>query len=428
MADHHHHHQRCSHESPEEQDRLLAEQLDEAGKSLTGALRVSFNILKLFMFVLLLLFVFSGIFQVQSDEQALLLLFGKIQGSAENPVIEPGFEMAFPEPFNEVIRIPVQRVQTIDIDSFWYAETDAEKMNPNLKRTVTGPLDPLTDGYCLTRNDSLEGMEGTDYNIVHSKWTLSYKIYSPVLFFQNVFMRNQEPGEDFLEAAADTVEPLLESLASNAIVNTMVHYTIDEAIKSETGIADNVREELQRRLDQVQSGIKVVDIRNRITWPRQVDDAFQASSGARQKSDQTWVEALSYKEKILTDTGGPNAESVLEKLKKPDMTQAEQEQLVAQLAGQVQSKISEARAYRTTVVEDAKANAEYLKNLLPEYQKRPELVLQKLYQDAIEEVLENADEKIIIQPSGDGKPREIRILINRDPAIKKQKAKSNSLN
>ena len=66
--------------------------------------------------------------------------------------------------------------------------------------------------------------------------------------------------------------------------------------------------------------------------------------------------------------------------------------------------ISEARAYRTTVVSDAKANAEYLTQLLPQYREYPELVLQRIYQDAVEEVLANAEEKFIMQRSEDGKP------------------------
>ena len=425
MADHHHHHN-CRHEDDAERDQLLQEQLDTAGKSLVKALQVSFNILKLIMIVLIVLFIFSGLFQVQPEEQALLLRFGKIQGTAESPVINPGFKMAFPEPINEVIRIPVKKVQTIEIDSFWYFETPQEKLNPDQKRSVRGPFDPR-DGYCLTRNDSLDGLQGTDYNIVHSKWSITYRISSSILFFDNVYMRGQEPGEDFLDAAADTVEPLLESLASNAIVNTMVDYTIDEAIKSETGIAENVKSRLQRRLDEIQSGIQISDVRaDRITWPRQVDTAFQASSSAQQEKDKMISEAESYEEQLLTDTGGPDARAILEKLKQPGLTQEQQEAEVANLSGQVQSKISAARAYRTTVVNDAKANADYLKELLPEYQKHPELILQKIYQDAISEVLANADEMFIIQPSADGKSREIRVLINRDPNIKKQKVKEKS--
>ena len=421
MADHpHHHHPK---EDPAQRDRLLGEQLDAAGQSLTGALQVSFTILKIIMVVLIVLFVLSGIFQVEPDEQALLLRFGKIQGPTENPVIDPGFEIAFPEPIDEIIRIPVKKVQTMEIDSFWYFETEQEKLNPDVKRRVTGPLDPLQDGYSLTRNESLAGLQGTDYNIVHSKWSITYRIDSPVHFFENVYMRDREPGEDFLEAAEETVEPLLESLASNAIVNTMVHYTIDEAIKSEIGIAENVRRRLQRRLDGIQSGIQISDVRaDRITWPRQVDAAFQASSRARQESQQTLVDARSYKDKLLTDTGGPGAEAILGSLKQPGLTPEQQEDLVKDLSGQVQSKIAAARAYRTSVVSDAHANADYLRELLPEYKNHPELVLQEIYQRAIAQVLSEADEKIVIQPSTDGKSREIRVLINRDPKIKKQQA------
>lgn len=419
MAHHHHHH---SSEAPKQHDeRILDEQLDAAGKSLTRALQVSFTILKGIIVVLLFLFAFSGIFQVQQDEEALKLFFGEIDGPVEDPVLKPGIKFAFPEPIHEIIRIPVKRELSIPIDKFWYFESERDKLNP-VKRPVSGPLDPLMDGYCLTRNESLEGMTGTDYNIVHSMWTVTYKIDSPKHFFENVYIRDRQPGEDLLDAAADTLTPLLESLASNAIVRTMVKYSIDEAIKSEFGINSDVQVILQKKLDQVQCGIKVSDVRSRIVWPRQVDTAFQASSNARQESDQIRTDALAYKDKLLTDTGGAGAEDVLDQLKQSGLSQDQQENLVAKLSGQVQSGISEARLYRTKVVEDAKANAEYLKKLLPEYEKNPELVLQKIYQDAIEEVLAGADEKIFIQ-TREGLQDEIRLLLNRDPNIKKEKTK-----
>ena len=100
------------------------------------------------------------------------------------------------------------------------------------------------------------------------------------------------------------------------------------------------------------------------------------------------------------------------------VSEQEEEFLWNQLAGQGQEKIALARAYRTKVVETAKANADYLHRLLPEYRKRPELVIQRIYEDAIEYVLNNVDEKIIIQPTEDAKGKEIRILLNRDPALK----------
>ena len=86
-------------------------------------------------------------------------------------------------------------------------------------------------------------------------------------------------------------------------------------------------------------------------------------------------------------------------------------------AGAAQERIFEARAYRTEVVADAKANADYLRTLLPEYRKYPAITIQSIYRDAIEEVFRNVEEKFVIQPT---KGEEIRIMINRDPTIKRQ--------
>ena len=429
MADHHHHNHCCSSgkHSPED-ERVFQEQLDTAGKSLTQALKVSFGILKIIMIAVVLLFLFKGVVKtIQPDEQALLLRFGEIKGPTEDPLLRPGINFAFPEPIDEIVRIPVQKVQTLQVESFWYYETDQEKLNPERKRQVRGPLDPVRDGYCLTGNESLTGEEGTDYNIVHSKWAITYKIGSPQKFFRNVYVRGTKPEEDFLDAAIETVEPLLESLASDAIVKTMLHYDIDRAIKSESSIADEVKLSLQDKLDRIDSGIAIDAVRaDQIVWPRQVDAAFQDSTKARQESEQARVDARAYKEKLLTDTGGPQAEQILEQLKQPGLSREQQEKLVTGLSGQVQSVISEARAYRTTIVSDAKANAEYLTKLLPQYREYPELVLQRIYQDAVEEVLANAQEKFIMQRSEDGKPVEFRFLMNRDPNAEKQKTKEES--
>ncbi len=91
-----------------------------------------------------------------------------------------------------------------------------------------------------------------------------------------------------------------------------------------------------------------------------------------------------------------------------------------QLAGTAQKTIYQARAYRTKIVTSAKANADYLLKILPEYRQHPELVVKEIYQQAIESILEKTDEKIIIQPTEGTKGKELRILLNRDPSIKKK--------
>jgi membrane protease subunit HflK len=393
---------------------------DSAGRSLTSALRTSFMILKVIMVILVVIFLTSGIFKVQQDEQALVLRFGRILGLGDTRVKDPGLQITWPEPICEVVRIPVGKVQTLAIDSFWYFETEAEKLGQK-NPYPPGTLDPLRDGYCLTRNESLAGMEGIDYNIVHSRWSITYKIDQPERFFENIYYEQPKPGEDFLDAAGRTIKPILECFASNAIVSTMVRYNIDDAVTSKSDISEDVKRRIQQRLDEIQSGIKIGDVRaDRIVWPRQVDDAFQASIQASQQSKTAITEASSFKDKLLTDTAGSQAEQLLEKIKQPDLTQDQKEELVAQMKGQVQGLIAEARAYKTTVVEEAKANAEYLLNILPEYRKRPQLVLQRLYQDTYEQIMASADEKVMVQPAVTGDGKELRVLINRDPKAQKK--------
>ena len=70
-----------------------------------------------------------------------------------------------------------------------------------------------------------------------------------------------------------------------------------------------------------------------IVWPRQVDAAFQDSNKARQESEQARVDAQAYKEKLLTDTGGPQAEDILDRLKQSGLSREQQEELVTGLSG-----------------------------------------------------------------------------------------------
>ena len=400
-------------------------ELDAASKSLTDALRVSFVILKLIMVVLVLLFFVSGVFRIQPNEQALVLRLGKIRGMGEGRLLGPGLQWAFPSPIDEIVRIVTKKKQTLAIDSFWYFQREEDKLKgrkPRPGRT----LSPLRDGYCLTRNDSVAGTGENDYNIVHAKWELTHTIQRPELFFKNVYYKAPVPGQDFSDVVSETLDPFLKAMAEDAIVTTMVNYSIDEAIVSESRIPKDVLRLLQAKLDQIESGIKVdsMQISERITWPMQVDGAFQASNKASQASQRLVTEARAYSEKILNEAGGPAVEEVLGALKDPSISGAAREELLSRLTGTCQEKISLARAYRTKTVETAKADAEYLAMLLPEYRKRPELVLQKLYLDAIEEVMNNAEDKFFVQPSVGGKGKELRVLINRDPTIGKTGAQA----
>ena len=412
-------------QQPQAHDKNAGEGLDIAYKYLSKALQSSFVILKIIMIVLVIVFLASGFRTVEPNEQALVLRFGKIRGVGEGRILGPGLHWVLPYPIDKIVKIPVAKKQNLPINSFWYYQKPSELLpeSPTNKPRPSETLNPTIDGYCITRgvkqSQTLSSSDSSDYNIVHCKWQLTYKIDDPERFFKNTYTDDTKPGQIYSDVIERSIRPLLKNLFEDVVITAMVHYTIDEAISSQDRIPKHVKRLMQEKLDQIESGVEVVSVQLiDITWPRQVDNAFLASIRASQDSQKAISEAKGYAENTLNETAGPVAAQLFEAIKSKTISEQEKDLLWSQLAGQAQEKIADARAYRTKVVESAKANAEYLQKLLPEYRKRPQLVLQKIYEDAIESVLDNVDEKFIIQPTEGTKGREIRILLNRDPTLK----------
>jgi len=393
-------------------------ELDAADKSLSEALRISFVILKIIMIVLVGVFLASGFRTVAPDEEAIVLRFGKIRGVGEERILGPGLHWVLPYPIDEIVKIPVAKKVNLTINSFWYFQTGQEIVS-GTKRQVppSQPLNPVRDGYCITRSEKqsadIAGVDGSDYNIVHSKWQLTYQIVEPESFFKNVYVEDVKPGQDYFDVITKSINPLLKAVFDDAVVTAMVHYTIDEAISSQDRIPNHVERLMQQKLaQQINSGIEVVSVQlTDVTWPRQVDPAFQSFIKASQKSQGEISKARTYAANTLNEAAGSVARELFATLHDENIGGKEKELLWAQAAGAAQAKIARARAYSTKVVEDAEADAEYLHKILPEYRKRPDLVIQKIHRDAIVHVLENADKKIMIQPTKGTKGREIRIIV-----------------
>jgi regulator of protease activity HflC (stomatin/prohibitin superfamily) len=179
-------------------------------------------------------------------------------------------------------------------------------------------------------------------------------------------------------------------------------------------LTEHIKKLLQEKLDTTESGIKAVRVQLADkTWPLQVDAAFQALVTASTDRQAEVDKARAYAESTLNEVAGPVAEELFEALQDDTVSEEAKELLWNDLAGTAQEKIAEASTYETTVVANARASVEYLQQLLPEYRKRPKLVIQKIYQDAIERIFQNVDETFVI-PKG----AEWRILVNRDPSLK----------
>jgi modulator of FtsH protease HflK len=399
-------------------------ELDTASKSLTEALEVSFVILKVIMVILVIAFLASGFKTVNPDEKALVLRFGKIRGTGDDRVLgsENSPYWILPYPIDEMIKIPAERTYNLKIDDFWYYLSDNEKLQKTPPAVDPNkPLIPIRDGYCLTRSEKREDsdVKGNDYNLVHTKWNIDYQIINPELFFTNVQIPDKKVSDINQDVFREGLEPILRNVLDDVVVTTMVNYTIDEAITSTSRIRDDVKERLQAKLKDIDSGVlvKTVQLEN-AEVPRQVKKDFELSIEASQNRNTAITNAERESTNLLNGTAGPVARKLYEALNDKTTSDEELASLWVQLKGRAQAKLSDSEIYATTVVSNAEASANYLKSLLPEYRKNPDIVVSKLYYDMLQKVYENAEEIMAVNNKTGASGSEMWILLNRDTSLK----------
>ena len=205
-----------------------------------------------------------------------------------------------------MIIIPVEKKVDFDIDSFWYFQTERRGYRRRRRKfLLTQPLDPLIDGYCLTRSDIrasnpllLIQARAITISFIQNG-DLTYQIIDPVSFYKNVYIEDPLPGQVYFDVIKKDVAGLLKDVFDSAVVSTMVNFTIDEALFEKFGtVAENVKELAQHKLDRIASGIRIVSVqRVDSTWPLQVNDAFLASINASQTKQQQISEATTYARK-----------------------------------------------------------------------------------------------------------------------------------
>ena len=156
--DHHHHHHHHHHH---EHDDALDVPLDAANESLANALRASFRILKLIMFVLVAMYCFSGVQCIDENEEAVVVRFGKLLPEVRGS----GLSLAFPYPIDETIVIPTKRDNRLLV-KHWPQLSPEQEAEPLNRVRGGGGLNPAIDGALLT----------ADKGMVHMQWSLLYRI------------------------------------------------------------------------------------------------------------------------------------------------------------------------------------------------------------------------------------------------------------
>jgi len=333
---------------------------DAGSQALAEALRSSFGLIKFVMLGLVVAFFASGFFTVGPQERAIILRFGRPVGEGEKALLGPGLHWSFPYPIDEVRRVPITEIQTVRSTTGWYATTPEQELAGTEPPAGAG-LVPGADGYVLT----------ADQNIVHCRAVLYYRITDPIRY---VF--------GFANAESNIVHAL-----DNALLYTAARFNVDDIIVRDiAGFREAVRRRVEQLLAQQDLGVLVEQCDVESRPPRHVRDAFNRVLQAEVTRAKLLDEARSYENQVLSKAN-------------------------ADAAG----ILNTAESDRTNLVATIAAEAERFEKLLPQYRLNPDLFKLQLLTETVGRMLASVQDKFFLPERGDGKSRELRLLLSREP-------------
>ena len=333
---------------------------DAGSQALAEALHSSFAIVKVVMVLMVLAFFSSGFFTVGPQEKAVILRFGRPVSEGEKVLLNSGWHWSYPYPIDEVVKIPITEIQKVNSTVGWYATTAEQELSGE-ELPAGASLNPSVDGYAIT----------ADRNIIHTRATLYYHIENPIHF---VF--------DFV-SASNTVQNAL----NNALLYTAAHFNVDDVLTRDVaGFRDAVLQRVSDLTEQDKLGIVIDQCEVQSIPPRQLLDVFTRVTTARENRNKILNDARSYENQVLSQAGA-----------------------------QASSITNAAAADRARFVESITAEAKRFSDLLPKYESNPSLFAQKTLVEMMGPILTNVQDKIFLPQRADGKPRELRLMLNREP-------------
>ncbi len=348
----------------------VPETQDAGSQALSEALRSSFVIVKIAMVALVVIIFASGIFTVGPQEKAIILRFGKPLGEGQKMLLGAGLHWSWPQPIDEVIKIPITEIQKVTSSVGWYLTT------PEMELAGTEPpagasLNPMIDGYVIT----------ADRNIIHTRATISYHIDDPRTA---IFNFTSGTNHEFNLAG---ISNAVQNAANNALVATAARFNVDDILtRNIAGYQDAVRSQVTALADAQRLGVSIDQVQVQSVAPRQLKEVFAQVTTARQNRDKLINDALGEQNRILAEAGA-TASAIT----------------------------NSAEAARTRFVTAVQSDAEAFLKLLPEYQKNPKLFAELELTKTMAYVLTNVQDKIFLPQRADGKTRELRLMLNREP-------------
>jgi len=334
--------------------------MDAGSQALGEALRASFTIVKFAMAALVVVFLASGFFTVGPQERAVILRFGKPVGEGQKAFLGAGLHWSLPYPIDDVQKIPVTEIQKVTSTVGWYFQTPEQELAGQEPGGLPY-LNPDTEGYVVT----------ADANIIHAKATLSYHIDNPRDYIFNF-------------ASASNV---VQNALNNALVSTAAHFKVDDVLtRNKGGFRDAVRNRTADLLEAEGVGVTVENCDLDVSAPLYLKTDFESVLAA----DISRTRLLDEARKAANDT-------------------------IAQATGDASLRLGAAEAERSRLLASIDGFASQFNQLRTNFEQNPNLFMEAVFYPRIGSALARVQDKIYMPERADGKSRELRLLLNREP-------------
>lgn len=286
-----------------------------------------------------LLWLATGFYQVQPNEQGVVLRFGKYADTTD-----AGLHYHLPYPVEEVVKVNITQERSINLG---VAEAYTTANRVAIRNGQTGNADPLKS---FTESHMLTG----DENIVDVNLTVVWRIKNA----KDYLFSMQDPDNTVRVAAQSVLREIVGQSEMQAII------TGDRG-----KVEDETKAELQKVMDEFGSGIEIVRVKlQKADPPKQVVDAFNEVQRAKADMERFKNEAEAYRNEIL-----PKAR------------------------GEASQLLQNAQAYKEAVVNKAQGEAERFNSVYNAYKEGKNVTARRMYLETMENVLEKSQKIILDQ-------------------------------
>jgi membrane protease subunit HflK len=212
--------------------------------------------------IVLALWLLSGVFLVQPDQQAVVTRFGAVV----DPRVPPGLHYAFPWPVDSVYKLKVQQTRRLAIGGD-LSDSVLGRTQPNASQFITG-----------------------DKNIINVSVIAQYSVGDPARFLFH----------------SQDVPALIGAMIESELAARIGRARVDEVLTTEkVAIQNGVRDAAQRGIDGYEVGVVLASVNiDAVTPPAEVSDAFRDVASARADAIRTVSESQGYANDLLPRARG----------------------------------------------------------------------------------------------------------------------------